>query len=152
MSRLEELEAEVAAQKRRVDAAAKPKPPPAPRVLDPSESAILARVHRALAATGRCILWRNNSGALPAMGRGGRSYPLRYGLGVGGADLVGLLRPSGRFIAFEVKTAIGKQSDHQKAWERAVQEGGGFYRVVRSAEEALEALEAAGASSEPVEP
>jgi hypothetical protein len=146
MTRLQELERDVEAAKARAAAAAPKPPPPKPaRVLDPSESAILQRVHRALAATGRCVVWRNNSGALPAIGRGGRSYPLRYGLGVGGADLVGLLKPSGRFFAIEVKTAIGKQSDHQAAWERAVVEAGGFYRIVRSAEEALEALDAASA-------
>jgi hypothetical protein len=122
-----------------------PKPSTSP------ESIILAAVHKALAATGRCVIWRNNSGALPAIGRGGRSYPMRFGLGVGGADLVGLLRPSGRFIAIEVKAPSGKQSPEQQAWAAAVQGAGGFYRVVRSAEEALEALEAAGASLEPVD-
>jgi hypothetical protein len=153
MTRLQELEREVAGQRARAAASApKPPPPTPPRGLDPSESAILQRVHRALAVTGRVVIWRNNSGALPAIGRGGRSYPLRYGLGVGGADLVGLLKPSGRFFAIEVKTAIGKQSDHQKAWERAVVEAGGFYRIVRSAEEALEALDAASAAVGAVEP
>jgi len=117
----------------------------------PSESVVLAKVHQALAATGRCVIWRNQTGALPAVGRGGRTYPVRFGLGVGGADLVGLMRPSGRFLALEVKSARGQQTPEQRAWARAVQEAGGFYAVVRSAEEALEALEAAGASTEPVD-
>lgn len=122
-----------------------------PKASTSPESIILAAVHKALAATGRVVMWRNNSGALPAVGRGGRSYPMRFGLGVGGADLVGLLRPSGRFLAIEVKTATGKQSDEQRAWAAAVQGAGGFYRVVRSPEEALDALEAAAAPLDPMD-
>ena len=78
-------------------------------VPDAPESVILAKVHQALAATGRVVLWRNQTGALPAVGRAGKVYPVKFGLGVGGADLVGLLRPSGRFIALEVKTQRGKR-------------------------------------------
>ena len=115
------------------------------------ESVILAKVHQALAATGRVVLWRNQTGALPAVGRGGRTYPVRFGLGVGGADLVGLLRPSGRFIALEVKTASGRQSPEQRAWARAVESAGGFYRVVRSVEDALEALDAAARPTDPID-
>lgn len=125
--------------------------PEAPTVPDPPESVILAKVHQALAATGRVILWRNNTGALPAVGRGGRTYPMRYGLGVGGADLVGILKPTGRFFALECKTQRGKQTHEQLAWQRAVECAGGFYRVVRSQEEALEALDAATRPTDPID-
>ena len=125
--------------------------PEAPTVPDAPESVILAKVHQALAATGRVVLWRNQTGALPAVGRGGRTYPVRFGLGVGGADLVGLLRPSGRFIALEVKAERGRQSTEQIAWSRAVEGAGGFYRVVRSPEEALEALDAAARPTDPID-
>jgi hypothetical protein len=110
---------------------------------EPSEAVILAKVHQALAATGRVVCWRNNTGALPAVGRGGRVFPVRYGLGVGGADLVGLLRGgirAGRFVGFEVKTANGKQTNEQMAWAEAVRKAGGYYALVRSAEDALSAL------------
>ena len=115
------------------------------------ESVILAKVHQALAATGRVVLWRNQTGALPAVGRGGRTYPVRFGLGVGGADLVGLLKPTGRFFALEIKAARGRQSPEQIAWSRAVEGAGGFYRVVRSQEEALEALDAAARPTDPID-
>jgi hypothetical protein len=120
------------------------------RLPKPPESVILAKVHQAMAATGRVVLWRNNSGALPAVGRAGKVYPMRFGLGVGGADLVGLLKPHGRFFALEIKTATGKQTREQLAWANAVQAAGGFYRVVRSVEEALEALDAASRSADPI--
>ena len=115
------------------------------------ESVILAKVHQALAATGRVVLWRNQTGALPAVGRGGRTYPVRFGLGVGGADLVGLLKGSGRFFALECKTLRGKQTPEQRAWAQAVESAGGFYRVVRSPEEALEALDAAARPTDPID-
>ena len=125
--------------------------PEAPVLPEPSESVILAKVHQALAATGRVVLWRNQTGALPAVGRGGRTYPVRFGLGVGGADLVGLLKGSGRFFALECKTLRGKQTPEQRAWAQAVEGAGGFYRVVRSQEEALEALDAAARPTDPID-
>ena len=74
-----------------------------------SETNILIAIHDAIALTGKCLLWRNNTG------QHGR---IRYGLGVGGADLVGLVRPTGRWFALEVKTAAGRLSKEQKNWEK----------------------------------
>ena len=125
--------------------------PEAPTVPDAPESVILAKVHQALAATGRVVLWRNQTGALPAVGRAGKVYPVKFGLGVGGADLVGLLKGSGRFFALECKTLRGKQTPEQRAWAQAVEGAGGFYRVVRSQEEALEALDAAARPTDPID-
>lgn len=97
-----------------------------------------------LNASGRAQVWNHKTGALRAKGRGGKQYPLRYGLGVGGADIVGLLRPSGRFFALECKARTG-QSDAQKAWQKVVTESGGFYAVVRSMQDVILALEWASA-------
>lgn len=48
---------------------------------------------------------------------------------------------SGIFIAFEVKTRLGRQSDHQKAFQEKVQsKGKGFYFIVRSVKDAENAL------------
>ncbi len=102
------------------------------------ESEVLWPVRAALAETHRVVLWRNSTGADIVKG-------VRYGIGKGGADLVGLLRGSGRFVAFEVKTATGRQSPEQRAWADAVRGAGGFYALVRSADEALRALERAEA-------
>ncbi len=99
-----------------------------------SEAQLQAAIHDAIALTGKALLWRLNTGQI------GR---IRFGLGVGGADLVGLLRPHGRFFALEVKTATGRMTPEQLAWARAVTATGGFVACVRSVDEALEALKEA---------
>ncbi len=99
-----------------------------------NETSIMIAIHDAISLTGKCLLWRNNTGA---RGR------LKFGLGVGGADLVGVLRPSGRAFALEVKTASGRMSREQKAWHGAWAAAGGYVACVRSVGEALAALEEA---------
>lgn len=103
-----------------------------------SEGDILRAIHDAVAITGRALLWRNNTG-LATFGRA----RVRFGLGVGGADLVGVLRPRGRAFALEVKTETGRLSPEQRAWHRAWSEAGGFVACVRSVTEALSALDEA---------
>jgi hypothetical protein len=100
------------------------------------EGRILQKVRHALVSTGRVLLWRNSTGF-------DAERKVHYGLGLGGADLIGILKPSGRFFAMEVKTRRGKLSAEQRAWLAAVSGAGGFAAVVRSPEEALYALEAA---------
>lgn len=105
------------------------------RIANPLESQILQEVFSALVHSGHIICWRNNSGV--ATVRGSR---IRFGLGVGSADIVGVMRGSGRFVGFEVKAALGRVSAEQQAWHRVVNEAGGRVYVVRSADEALVAL------------
>jgi len=84
-------------------------------------------------------IWRNNTGALSdTTGR-----VVRYGLSPGSADLIGILAPHGRFIAFEVKTddKRSKQTADQVSWGKVITEMGGVYVVVRSKEEARNWLE-----------
>lgn len=102
------------------------------------ETPLMVAIHEAVLRTGRVLLWRNNTG-LATFGRA----RVPFGLGLGGADLVGALRPHGRFFALEVKTDAGRLSAEQRAWHRAVSAAGGFVACVRSVEEALRALEEA---------
>ncbi len=104
------------------------------------EKHVQARVLVALGAQPDFVVWRNNTGALHALGAAGRVRPMRFGLAVGSADLVGVLRPSGRFVAIEVKTSTGRLRPAQAQWSRLVQSMGGFYAVVRSADDAIAAL------------
>ncbi len=76
-----------------------------------------------------CRLWRNNVGVVPGTF-------VRYGLGVGSADLVGLVVPTGQFLACEIKTPIGRLSKEQKAWISTINRLGGLAVVLRSVEEA----------------
>ena len=66
--------------------------------------------------------------------------PVRNGT-PGEADLQGVLGPTGRYFALEVKSPTGRQSRAQRIWEREYTKLGAFYRVVRSAAEALAALD-----------
>jgi hypothetical protein len=101
-----------------------------------SETALSAFIRDALLATGRVLLWRNNVGRLQDI----RGRWITYGLGVGSPDLVGILRPSGRMIAFEVKLPGKSPTPEQLAWHRAAAAAGALVVVVHSVEEALGAL------------
>lgn len=56
------------------------------------------------------------------------------GMKVGHADF-NVYLPNGKVLMFEVKTPIGKQSDHQKRFELEVKGLGFEYYIVRSLEE-----------------
>lgn len=99
-----------------------------------SETHLVSQVIRALAAIPRCVFWRNNVGAIRK--RGG---VLRFGLGAGSADVVGIVWP-GRLVALECKTLEGKLSARQISWRNSVIDCGGRYWTVRSVSDAIEAV------------
>jgi hypothetical protein len=103
------------------------------------ESQIQAAIRVALGKLPDVRLWRNHVGAVQAID--GTTH--RFGLAVGSADLVGILAPSGRMIALECKSETGRLRPEQRAWLQLVRDAGGFAAVVRSAEEALAAVERA---------
>lgn len=76
-----------------------------------------------------CRVWRNSVGS-------DTFTHVRYGLGVGSADLVGLTVPMGQFLACEIKTPVGRLSDEQVAWLTTARNLGGIAVVLRSSEEA----------------
>lgn len=106
-----------------------------------SESMIQQRILLALGAHPACRIFRMNTGALPDP-RTGRL--IRFGI-PGMADILGILRPSGRFLAIEVKSAIGRQSTQQVAFQRMVESCGGLYVLARSVDDAVQAVQHAAA-------
>ena len=118
------------------------------------ETAIQKAILYALEAVPGCVFWRNNTGRMR------RRYSV--GLGVGSADLIGVVQTEiasklsesgyiaslafafGRFAALEIKDPKGKTSPEraarQKAWRETVREHGGFAAVVTDVAEALEAV------------
>lgn len=95
-----------------------------------TESDLLHAIRAALVATGQLLLWRVNSGVDLTRG-------VRYGMGVGCADLIGVLKPTGRVFACEIKTPTGRLSLDQKRWAAAVNSAGGYACVARSVDDAL---------------
>ena len=93
-------------------------------------------IRAAVNKTNRATLWRNQVG-FDAQNK------VKYGLGVGSADLVGLIHKNGRLFAIEVKTPTGRISDEQKAWIAVINARGGYAAVARSVDEALVHLGAA---------
>jgi hypothetical protein len=85
----------------------------------------------------KCQVWRNNTGGMRKEGR----Y-VEFGLGTGGADIVGLVC-TGRFFALEIKREKGKMRPDQIEWNARVRAMGGYVVTVRTVEEALAALDAA---------
>jgi hypothetical protein len=98
-----------------------------------SETAISRAIRETLALHGVHVA-RNNTGRL--QDRNGRW--VTFGLGLGSADLIGCV--NGRYFALEVKTATGRQTPEQVAWANARRKEGAFVAVVRSAEEAIAAV------------
>lgn len=100
-----------------------------------TEKGLMLRIRAALAVEPGVLIWRNNVGV--DAGRG-----IRYGLGVGSADLVGLVmvRGLGVFLGVEVKTETGRVRPEQERWRRTVDRHGGIAIIARSPEDALEQL------------
>ncbi len=93
-----------------------------------SEGNIQDAIRIALGSVDGLLLYRNNVGF-------DLEHRVRYGVGnPGGADLIGCYR--GRFVAVEIKTPTGRQSEDQRRFQRCVERAGGIYVVLRSVEEA----------------
>ncbi len=102
-----------------------------------SEQALTRAIVDRLNIAPGVVAWRNNTGVARI-----RGSHVRYGLGVGSADVIACVE--GRFVGIEVKLPKGEgASGDQLAWMGEVRRQGGFACVVRSVEEALAAVERA---------
>jgi len=102
------------------------------------ESEIQQQIRAALGRGHGLVLWRNSTGIAE---RDGRTH--RFGLCRGSADLIGILSPSGRFVALEVKRPNGKPTEEQTLFLELVRKQGGFAAVVDSVDSALAAVDRA---------
>ena len=105
-----------------------PKPAPKKKKSKAPEGKVVKECLALLRAM-QIFAWRNNTGAVQVSDRF-----IRYGK-KGSADIIGVLRPHGQFFAVECKSSTGKQSLDQQIFQVRVQENGGIYMLVRSAEE-----------------
>lgn len=84
-----------------------------------------------------CIVWRNNIGSYTTV----EGAYIKYGVGgVGGSDLIGIYKPTGQFLAVEVKSPKGKPSPAQLNFIEQVRAAGGIAGIARSPQDALNLL------------
>lgn len=97
-----------------------------------TEKGLMTRIRVALAAMPGVLVWRNNVGV-------DADHGVRYGLGVGSADLVGIVmvRGHGVFAGWEVKVPGRKLREEQRRWIDTVRRFGGIAGRVESPEEAI---------------
>jgi hypothetical protein len=96
-----------------------------------SEANLLNDCMIELSAAG-CLVWRNNTGALPD--KNGRI--LKFGLCKGGSDIIGIC-PDGKFLAVEVKTETGRASSDQMRFIDAINRLGGRAGIARESKQAV---------------
>jgi hypothetical protein len=109
-----------------------------------AERDIQAAIRLALGLEPDLVLWRNSVGYTEEFSdKTCEKRGIRYGLGEGSADLIGVLAPSGRLFCLEVKTPKGRTTKAQDQWGQLVRQMGAFCAVVRSPEEAKAALDRA---------
>jgi len=94
-----------------------------------SERLIQANILRYLRIM-HVFCWRNNTGR-----RGGVSYGR-----IGSADILGILKPSGRLLAIEVKKPGGKPTEDQLAFLWAVRDAGGVAIVATDVDDVRKVL------------
>lgn len=115
-----------------------------------SEASIQARTMLALGGLPDTRIFRNSVGA----GWSGQLVEVRgdltilrnarrctWGLATGSSDLIGWHR--GRFVALEMKSAIGRATAQQAAFLAIVRDHGGLSGLCRSPEDALAVLQGA---------
>lgn len=105
-----------------------------------NESSVVHDVLLLWGAHPRLRLWRQNTGAATLNGR-----LVRFGT-PGAADIQGIIRPTGRFLAIECKSTTGAARENQKKWRKMVEDHGGLYILARSVEEVDAALAREGIS------
>jgi len=112
------------------------------------ETKLMRRIMLDLTAVG-CLVFRNEcAGAYvgKVIHKDNRIVTLAnaqlitFGLAVGSADIIGIHKASGRFIAFEIKTAKGKPTKEQLNFIEQVRAANGIAGIVRSTQDALDLL------------
>lgn len=96
----------------------------------------------------RCKLFVSTHGRIWSQDTPGLAYtrdgtPFKSGV-KGASDLIGLLNPTGRMIAVEVKTGAGKLTKEQRAFGAMVEAMGGIFVCARSVEDIANRLTAEG--------
>lgn len=101
-----------------------------------SEARALRAIRLAIGGRNDVVLWRNSTGVAEYVDRHERSHRVPYGLCPGAADLIGIIKPCGRFLAIEVKGPRGRLSKEQERFLALIKRSGGVAGVARTEAEA----------------
>lgn len=100
-----------------------------PRQNEAHSAAIRAIRMRLGRRTKEVVLWQNQNG-VAAFESGAK---VKYGLVKGACDLVGIIKPSGRWFCIEVKTGDAGTTPHQDMFISLIRNMGGFSTVIHAA-------------------
>ena len=114
-----------------------------------NEETKLMRLIMIALSNANCITWRNET-AGAYVGRVihkdarivtlANDQLMTFGLCVGSSDIIGIHKPTGRFLAIEVKTKTGKPTKEQLNFIEQVRAANGIAGLARSVQEALDLL------------
>lgn len=111
------------------------------------ESPLQRKIRLLLGQKPDLVIWRNNTGTAREMNDFGEERFVHYGLVTGSSDIIGILSPSGRFFAMEVKAPGARTKPELKEKQRLFRElvikMGGYACQVSSFEEAEAAYQRA---------
>jgi len=98
--------------------------------------------HDIITQTSHLVNWyRNNVGLSIRRANNQKRRFIYYGIGgVGGSDLIGIVRLTGKFIACEVKSKTGKPTAAQIAFLNCVRNSNGIGVLARSPRDVIEAI------------
>jgi hypothetical protein len=122
---------------------------PERKVRRQQEAALTDRIRQAIDITDLCRGWRNNTGIATHVKESG-IYKMRYGLGVGSPDIIGIRRTLitpemvgrhlGVFFGNEVKRPGETREPEQEEWENVIRRFNGIYILSSTVAESVDAL------------
>lgn len=74
-------------------------------------------------------IWKNATGVARTLNGDDNNF-IKFGL-VGSSDIIGIWKPTGKILCFEIKTGTAKQTQTQKNFEKMISDFGGVYVLVR---------------------
>ena len=105
-----------------------------------SEKELQNEIFLFLGSHPRVRIFRNNTGVSRFIDEYGKKRYVKFGLCVGSSDLIGIIKPEGKFLAIEVKTSKGKLTEYQKNFGTMIRSFGGIFIVARELKDVKTAL------------
>ena len=101
-----------------------------------AHSALVNRILMRYSVLPDLSLFKMNNGVARALHS---KEVIRYGIN-GCTDIIGILKPYGRWVAIEAKTGSGRLEDDQPTFRNMILSHGGIYILARDEEDVAEGL------------